>query len=701
MKLILTEKPSQAADIAKAIGEAKKENGFFACNGYSVTWAIGHLYKLDDEEYSGKWVIEELPLIPENFNSKPLPDKLSQVKIIFSLISKAEMVIVATDAGREGELIAREILNDYKGKLPPCFRLWTSEALTGEVVRKQLSNLKPLSQFDSLYFSAKARQESDWLVGINLTRLFSVKANSKWTIGRVQTPSLNLIVSRFREIENFTPVPFSTIETLLSKDDTNFSGKVFNPEVEQNPDRFSLEEATKLLEDFKSLNTSSATVQTVSSQSKSIAPPSLYSLTQLQRAANRKYGLSAQETLDIAQKLYETHKCLSYPRTDSTHLAESSKEMARELLSFFAPELTGRIDSVGKRVFDDSKLTDHHALLPLKNYPGDNRNESQIFDLVKFAFIAAFHDSFTYEETRATLSIQSFQHPILVTGKKTVNLGWKSVYKQISDEEEPETFLPKLKQGDRVNIVDFAVKNSKTTPPSHFTEDSLLGAMQKLNLGTPPTRAPIIEKLIDTAYIYREKKNLLPTKKGIELIDILKDSQIVSPEMTGTWEEKLDLIYKKNAGFCGYSTFVQDIKDFTVSQVNRYKEADIETSREATPKMIAFAKKLAKEYKTKDFDPKATDSETVKQFIDNQLNREIACPCGNGKIEISAKAFSCKSCDRTIWKEVAGKKLTLDNALDLLKGKTVKMKGFKSKAGKKFDAGLKLVDGKTTFVFDK
>ena len=702
MILIITEKPDQAKDIANGLGKPNKENGYFEVNGHYVTWAFGHVFAIDDSAYQGEVLtLEALPILPHDFEYKPIESKKYQIGIIHKLLSKANKVIVATDAGREGELIAREILLTYKGGLPPCFRFWTSEALTPAVVQKTIGNAKPLAEFDSLFYSAKARQISDWVVGINLTRLFSIKGNALWSVGRVQTPTLSLIVNRDIEVERFTPTPFSNILVTFNKDGAQFSGKVNDPSKENHPDRFTAEEAKKHLEILKPIP--SAVVASIQQEEKRKAPPPLYSLTLLQRAANRKFGYSAKETLEIAQALYEKHKCTSYPRTESRHLAESSRDMVQGLLEKFKPELAPKAQTEGKRVFDDAKLTDHHAIVPLDHYTGDDSREHNIYELIKNAFIAAFMDDYVFESTRVSLEAKPFHLPIISSGNRIVSLGWKSLYLNDEKEENGEDELPKLVQGDGVSISDVQTPESMTKPPAFITEDSLLGFMEKLNLGTPATRDSIIEKLLSTNYILREKKNLRATPKGKELILKLDDSAVANAELTSQWENSLDEIYKHKKGKAGLTGFIEQIHQFTQSEVERFKAIEVTSHNLATPKMVTLAKKLAKENNAKDFDKKDTSFEYIKGFIERELEKakeSTPCPCGKGNITSSPKAWNCDGCHTTIWKEMAGKKLTLNQAISLLKGETIKVKGFKSKKTKKsFDASLKLENGKVVFEF--
>lgn len=376
--------------------------------------------------------------------------------------------------------------------------------------------------------------------------------------------------------------------------------------------------------------------------------------------------------------------------------------MVEALLQKFKPELSPKAQSIGKRVFDDSKLTDHHAIIPLAEYSGANPKEEHIFNLVKNAFLAAFMDDYVFESTRVNLSANPFHLPIVASGVRVVSLGWKSLYIEENEKEENNE-LPMLVVQQNVTIENVTSKESLTKPPAAITEDSLLGFMEKMNLGTPATRDSIIEKLLSTNYIQREKKNLISTPKGAELINKLNGSAVANPELTSQWENSLDEIYKQKKGRNGLTQFVEEIHNFTRAEVDKFMAIEVVNHNLATPKMVALAKKLAKDNQTKDFDKNDTSFDYIKTFIDKELTKAketTPCPCGNGNISSSPKAWNCDACKATIWKEIAGKKLTLNQAIALLKGETLKLKGFKSKkTKKKFDASLKWDGEKVTFEF--
>jgi DNA topoisomerase III len=708
-KLILTEKPSVAKDIANAIGngEYHAKTGYIEVDNYNITWAYGHLVSIDDSQYNtGNWNLEELPILPDGFKLKVIKDKITQFNVVKNLLKSCDEFIVATDAGREGELIARQIMykSDFNN-IDNSFRMWTSEALTKEVVLKQMKSLKPLKEFDSLYFSAKARQEADWIVGINLTRLFSVKANTLCSVGRVQTPTLAIIVKRDSEIKEFVPKEYYTLKANFKKSENTFTAKYFVFEKTEKGstirDTFSNEEIIKAYNDVNT--TEKAKILMVNAEEKKQIPPLLYSLTALQRAANKKFGYSAQKTLDIAQALYEKEKCISYPRTDSCHLAESSRELVKEKLKIFNPELINKVDAIGKRVFDNSKLSDHHALIPLKEYQGTDEKESNIFKLIKTIFLAAFMSEYIYEVTNVVLVVNNtlFQ----AKGNKIINKGWKELFKNDTEKDE---ILPELIKEEI--ILKTGVEKSKnwTKPPSNYTEDTLLSKMDKLGLGTPATRASIIEKIISTKYVGREKKKLISTSKGQELIKILDDSLLKNEDYTMKWENNLDMIYTNQKGYSDYSKFMDDIKTFTAEEIQKHIGKEINIKREASTKQIGYAKKLALANNVTDFDSKNTDFNYVDSFIKKQKEEmektevEKPCLCGNGTFKKSGLVYKC-SCDKFVYASYFEKKLTEQQAMELLCGKIIELKNVKFKKAKKAkNVKIKYLEaGRVEFVNDK
>lgn len=623
MILILCEKPSVAKDIAKGLSKNyQTRNGYFLLpeSNIAITWAFGHLFTIDESIAPKNWTWDTLPIFPERFKYVLLDDPgvKKQFRVIKDLLSKASKVIIATDAGEEGELIARLILhhagwNNWQN----TFRLWTSEALTPDVVSREIKyNLKLSSNYDSLFWSALARQHADWLVGINLSRAVTLQATSQtgdrksenkrsevWSVGRVQTPTLYLIVKRTLEIENFKPEPYWMIKAKFEKNNTTFSAYMLNPskltselknsrtesvdyiaetnenagvEVEDKEEnkeergKFGLTEefAKKVFETLKDVKY--GVIKNVRTRLVKEKPPSLHSLTSLQREANKLYGFSATKTLNIAQKLYEERKCISYPRTESRFLAESSRPLVLKILHRLGYDhLQKAAQKAGKEVFDDSKLTDHHAIIPLAPLPENaSPDEKKIYDLILRRFIGIFMPEYHYEVTEVWIDLKGY---IFYTkGKRDIQLGWRKLYK----EEAQESTLPPLKTGERLLKKDLSVEKRFTSPPPPYTEGSILKRMETLNLGTPATRNSIIDTLKLRQYVILQGKQLLATPKGKELVLKLEkvNSRLISPELTGEWEKRRNFIYKENQGKSGYLSFINSVKDLVVNEINLIKK---------------------------------------------------------------------------------------------------------------------------------
>jgi len=584
--LILTEKPSVAEDFAKALGCRKRE-GYYEGGEYAITWAFGHLFEISDEGIPQRWSLEELPIFPERFEYKLRSSQAGrQFKVIKELLARAEKVIIATDAGREGELIARLILQKAGLKdWSKVYRFWTSSALTSEVIRRELRRLKPAKEFDSLYWCALARQHADFVVGINLTRAVSLRSNGGvWSVGRVQTPTLALVVQRDLEIENFKPKPYWVIKALFSADGKTYEGvwvgkksggrtdanEAVDEEEEEREEEevggvFDYSAVEKLVEKLKTAR--QAVVSRVEKRKRVEYPPPLYSLSSLQRDANRELGFGAQKTLDIAQKLYEERKAISYPRSDAEYLSESSVSLVKEVLRRLGREdLVERVEKVGKRVFDDRKLTDHHAIIPLKDEEEDwSKDEKALFRLIKRRFLAAFYEPFIALDTVVITQVAGEE--FYSRGTTVLQLGYRELYGRPKDK-----LLPKLEKGQKVEVLKVWSEKRWTKPPSRYTEGMLIKRMEKLSLGTPATRASIIEALKERGYLVLNKKHLISTEKGRELIKNLQDSKIVSVELTSEWEQQLESIYKAKKGFGGYKNFLERIKAFTKEEVERIKK---------------------------------------------------------------------------------------------------------------------------------
>jgi len=591
VRVILAEKPSVAADIARALGPMQRREGYFQVGQDVVTYAVGHLVSIDDSVAPPKWSLDTLPIFPSRFTYTVNKTTSKQFAVIRGLLAKATEVVVATDAGREGELIARLILmrGNYKGQLK---RLWTSKALTPQVVQDEFKRLKPGKDFDSLYQSALARQHSDWLVGINLTRLVTVKGNNTgvWSVGRVQSPTLKLIVDRDLERETFTPEPYAVVKAIFSKGEQQYEGLLVTgrPAAQSGPPpadkadddtrfRLSREDGARIVEELR--KEAIGTVKDVTKEKRREMPPLLHSLTSLQREANTVHGLSAAQTLSIAQDLYEKYKATSYPRTDAQHMSPSNHQLVIDVLHKLGKgALVPKVPTAGKRVFDDAKLTDHHAVIPLALLPDSATDrERKVYSLIWRKFLGAFMDPHDYEAT--TVLTQCGRYDFQSKGKREIALGWRELY--TSDRQPPEDqTLPALVQGEKVAKIKVVSEDRETKPPAAYTEATLLRKMENLGLGTPATRAAVIETLAakNRYYIMKQGRSLLSTAKGRELINKLGGCDVASPEMTAEWEKRLDDIYKKNRGNAGYTDFLDGIKTFVGGETARLKTVTIASS---------------------------------------------------------------------------------------------------------------------------
>ena len=682
---IIAEKPSVARDIARIVGANHKEDGFLEGAGYLVTWAFGHLITLSmPEQYGyGAYKAEELPIVPQPFqlmvrqirkdkDFEDDPTALKQLKIIRSCFEKSDQIIVATDAGREGELIFRYIYG-YLGCQKPFHRLWIS-SLTDKAIREGLAQLKAGSAYDALYLAGKARSEADWLVGINASRALSIARRGAYSLGRVQTPTLAMICRRYLEHQGFTSVPFWRLQAFVQKD-----GVLLQTTCTED---FATEGEAQTA--FATLSRQSSLVATsVSRKVAAMPPPLLYDLTMLQKEANRQLGYSADKTLSLAQSLYEK-KVTTYPRTGSRYISQDVFEEVDSLLQKLGTSLPHPFNP---HSVDDSKVTDHHALLPTGegNPQTLSSDEVAIYQMICTRFVAAFAPN--AQEERMQVELTDGTHRFVWRGKQILSQGWKAYTSQgekaQSDESEEAkevllAELPNIQEGENLPLDHGAITQHKTKPKPLFTEATLLSAMENAGreiadtdsrkaisdcgIGTPATRASIIETLLLRDFIRREKKTLLPTEKGLSVYGIVKDQRIANAEMTGNWELALSAI---EAGKASAEDFSTRIKDYTA-----------EICRELLALQIAQP-----QYST------------------------YRCPvCGKDTVGIFPKVAKCKSegCDFHVFREICGITLTEAQTKDLLTTKrTTLIKGFQSKAGKKFNAHLILRgDGSTAFEFD-
>ena len=598
--LVLTEKPSVAKDIARVLGCKRSGNGCIVGDKYIVTWALGHLVTLaDPEAYDDKyksWRMEDLPMLPGRMKLVVIGQTSKQFKAVSSLLSSAEVsdIVIATDAGREGELVARWIIQKANCR-KPMRRLWISSQ-TDKAIKEGFASLKPSSQYDNLYRSAQCRAEADWLVGLNVTRALTCKHNAQLSAGRVQTPTLAMIVRREEDILRFRPKDYFTVKadfgeyTALYKDGKGQS-------------RFADAAAAKEVAD--SVRGKRGVLSEVKKVYRFKAPPAAYDLTELQRDANKKYGYSAKQTLSLMQSLYETHKLLTYPRTDSRYI---TKDVAATLPERLRAIAIGPYKDAAsavlrskplqtKYIVNDAKVTDHHAIIPTEQYVDLNklsREERHIYDLVVRRFIAVLSAPFEYDEVQVKITVGKYN--FYTKGQSIKSAGWKALYDSSladdDDDSEPDLAaqrLPALSQGAAAAVKEVRVCAGKTSPPARYTEATLLTAMENPasqvedgrlrdalktagGLGTPATRADIIEKLFNSFYIERRGREIFPTSKGRQLIGIVPPD-LKSAELTAKWEQQLSLIAE---GKANDRKFIEEMRGYASSLVQAVKSSTAE-----------------------------------------------------------------------------------------------------------------------------
>ncbi|MFC2307784.1 MAG: DNA topoisomerase III [Bacteroidota bacterium] len=671
MKVILAEKPSVAHDIATIVGADNRKDGYWEGNGYAVTWTFGHLIGLAmpaDYGITG-FQVENLPILPEVFRLIPRqikdgkgykadPGILKQLKIIKELFDKSERIIVATDAGREGELIFRYIYA-YLNSNKPFDRLWIN-SLTDRAIRNGLNNLHPGREYEDLYLSAQARSQADWLIGINASQALSISAgNGVWSLGRVQTPTLAMICSRFLENKHFKPQTYFQVKLHTQKALIQISAvSIYRYDTRR--------EADKILERIRSADYVS--VSHIEKKQVSQEAPLLYDLTTLQKEANSRYGFSADKTLSIAQSLYEA-KLISYPRTGSRYISEDifadipaliSQLSAYPSFGSYAKTLSDM--ELNRHSVNDKKVTDHHALIITENMPKEERSADQrtLYEMIVSRMLEAFSGKCTKETTTVSLEVSGV--PFSVKGSVILIPGWRTVL-NMSDKEEGCT-LPDLSIEEKLPVTSTEILDKQTKPRPLHTESSLLSAMEtcgkeltdeaerealkELGIGTPATRAGIIETLLSREYIRREKKSLVPTNKGLAVYLTVKDKKIADVGMTGEWERALNKIA---AGEMDTHTFHKGIEGYA-SQIT---------------------------------------AELLESKIEGSNTREsYLCPkCKNGQVILYPKVAKCNSeaCGLTVFRNKSGKNLTDKQMKELLlKGETELIKGFKGKDNKSFDA---------------
>ena len=559
MILVIAEKPSVGAAIGKVLGASSRKDGYLEGNNYIVSWCVGHLVGLADassyDERFAKWRYSDLPIVPEEWLFEVPKDKQKQFKVLRDLMrdKRVTELVCATDAGREGELIFRLV---YKkaGCTKPFKRLWIS-SLEDSAIREGFAHLRDSGDYDRLYEAALARSKADWIVGINGTRLFSTLYHKKLVVGRVQTPTLAMLVEREGKITTFHKEKYFNVH--IGKD--NLTADL---------EKVKTEDEAKAI--AAACDKKQAVVSSLKKETKTVNPPKLYDLTTLQREANRYYGFTAQQTLDLVQSLYEK-KLLTYPRTDSQFITEDMESTARQVIGIVSrkvPLFEGIIHEpdIG-RITNNAKVTDHHAIIPTVQLENQDltelpESEQKIIRLVAMRLLSAIGEKHIYDETSVTLTCEGYEFK--AKGKTVVQDGWKSVERcfketlKSKEKDEPERSLPSLNEKDILSSVDSSVTEHYTSPPKPYTEDSLLSAMEtagnaefdddteKKGLGTPATRAGIIEKLVKGGFVERKGKSLVPTKDGNNLVCVLPE-QITSPTMTAEWENTLMQIERGNA----------------------------------------------------------------------------------------------------------------------------------------------------------
>ena len=682
MKLVIAEKPSVAMSLAAVLGATERKDGYLEGSGYLVSWCVGHLLELAQpeayKEQYAKWRYEDLPILPENWKYEVPKDKKTQLALLCRLMkdNRVDSVVCATDAGREGELIFR-LVYEYAGCNKPMERLWIS-SMEDAAIREGFDHLRPGSDYDKLYDAAVCRAGADWLIGINATRLFSVLYGVTLNVGRVMSPTLALLVQRESDIESFISKPFYVPEITCGG---------FTASGEKMTER---SEAEKIRMDC---DHNSAFVRSVEKQVKTIQPPRLYDLTTLQRECNRIYGYTAQQTLDYVQSLYEK-KLATYPRTDSQYLTKDMQATAASLILWLRDNMPFGKGCAGEpdidRVTDDSKVTDHHAIIPtveiartdLSELPSGERD---VLTLLAVRLLCATTQANRFEAVTAILDCQG--HTFTAKGKTILQSGWKEVERihrmsirqsETEHRENEDAALPVLKEGQTFETVSASLREGKTSPPKHYTEDTLLSAMEtagaedmpddakRKGLGTPATRAATLEKLVSAGFVQRKKKQLISTEKGRNLIAVLPDN-IKSPILTAEWESMLKQV---EHGELSATSFMDQIADMSRTLVKEH---------------------TAPEKRFADLFP--SSRETAHEAVG-------VCPRCGAPVYEGKKGFFCdnRECSFALWKDnrffsSKKKSITKSVAAALLKEGRISMSGlYSEKTGKTYDAEVILDD---------
>ncbi|ACY18584.1 DNA topoisomerase 3 [Haliangium ochraceum] len=728
--LIIAEKPSMARDIARVVGARSKREGYLEGGGYWVSWCIGHLAELcEPHEYDAKWKSWSpslLPILPDELRVRPSRSGAAHLRVLHRLMRAREVgtIVNACDAGREGELIFRHV-HALSNTRKPVRRLWIS-SLTGEAIRRGMSALRPGAEFDDLADAARARADADWLVGMNATRALTGLVRSGGTrgllmsVGRVQTPTLALIVRREREIESFESKPFWQVLATFAvpgeagasyegiwqrpreagddagdaqRDNKGDAQRDNKGDGDTNTARDRSRVPTRQQADAiaDAVRGRAGTITQLTRKSTRERPPLLFDLTNLQKLANRRFRMSAKRTLELAQALYETHKLITYPRTDARYLTDDLAPTLPELVRALAGEYPGLRDTAlagaahaagNRRIFDNAQVGDHHAIIPTAKAPSPGRlsaDERRLYDLIARRFLASLFPDAVYDQTKIVTTVAG--HCFATERRVCAEPGWQQA-EPPPPAKRNEPPLPRLRQDMEVDTAAIEVREGKTQPPKRYSEASLLGAMEHAGrslddpglrrvmrdagLGTPATRAAIIETLLKRSYIERQGRELVPTEQGRALIASVPIEDLLSAELTADWEQKLDAIARGRASKARF-----------MDEIHGYVRRIVDALAQATPPSL----------------PSPTD--------------EVLglCPVCNGVVTEGFKTFQCasgKSCSFVIFKRIAGRKTSAALVRVLLaRGRTQTLKGFRSKRGKRFSAVLTLdAEGKVQFAFD-
>ena len=693
--LIIAEKPSVARDLARVLGKFKHEKDFFENERYVISSAVGHLVEMVPPEGAevkrGKWNLENLPVLPDHFDFTPKEKTKDRLQLLKRLINRTDVteIINACDAGREGELIFRNTLH-WTGTKKPTRRLWL-QSMTPDAIRAGFEHLRSEQEMKPLGEAARSRAESDWLVGINATRaLTSFNSRSggfqKTAAGRVQTPTLAILAGREENIRSFKPRQYFEVHTDFDVRAGRYRGRWFDENFKKNGDEDARAERIWAREQAEEIGKKcDGKIGGITEEKKPTtqASPLLYDLTTLQREANSRFGLSARRTLQLAQALYERHKVLTYPRTDSRYLPEDNLFQVRKIMSSFEdPTLTRHAEKAlrnewikpSKRVFNNAKVSDHHAIIPTGASPAHLDDfERRIFDMVARRTIAVFYPAAQFEVTTRITRVEG--EPFKTEGKVIVDPGWLAVYGKDAAGEDEQVVVP-ISPDESAKVVNLEIKENETKPPARFNEGTLLSAMEgagklvedeelreamrERGLGTPATRAQIIEGLISDGYVERKGKELVVTAKGLSLITLLRNLHtdvLSTPELTGEWEFRLNQMAH---GKLDRKHFMEDIRGLTREIVEKVRNFRGET--------------IEGEYATID----------------------AKCPnCGGGPIKEDYKTFRCKACDWLMWKTMASRQFTPEEVRTLLTdGQVGPLQGFRSKIGRAFEAVVKLGEDK-------